>query len=173
NNTLSRMGYTAVEARDGRQAMEILRRGEVRLVITDWDMPVMNGIDLCRASRKEDLSGYVYVIMLTAREGSKQRMEGLCAGADDFLNKPLDPEELLVCLKTAERILALETRDLALFALAKLAESRDAETGAHIERVQSYSRLVAQNLSPEVKALNGVDDEYIRLLRQTSALHDL
>jgi cyclic di-GMP phosphodiesterase len=173
NNTLSRMGYTAVEARDGRQAMEHLRRGEIRLVITDWDMPEMNGIDLCRAIRKEELSGYVYVIMLTAREGSHQRMEGLCAGADDFLNKPLDPEELLVCLKTAERILALETRDVALFALAKLAESRDAQTGAHIERVQSYTRLIARNLSEEVKACHGVDDDYIRLLYQTSPLHDL
>src|SRR3984957_6407488 len=173
NNTLSRMGYTAVEATDGRQAMEILRRGETRLVITDWDMPGMNGIDLCRAIRKEDLSGYVYVIMLTAREGTKQRMEGLCAGADDFLNKPLDPEELLVCLKTAERILSLETRDVALFALAKLAESRDSETGAHIERVQSYTRLIAKHLSDELKACYGVDDEYVRLLYQTSPLHDL
>jgi putative two-component system response regulator len=173
SNTLSRMGYTAVEAKDGQQAMEILRQGEIRLVITDWDMPSMNGIDLCRAIRKEDLSGYVYVIMLTAREGTKQRMEGLCAGADDFLNKPLDPEELLVCLKTSERILSLETRDVALFALAKLAESRDSETGAHVERVQSYSRLIARHLSDEVKTCYGVDDEYIRLLYQTSPLHDL
>jgi putative two-component system response regulator len=173
DDTLVRMGYTVVQAHNGKEAMEILRRGEIRLVITDWDMPEMNGVDLCRAVRREDLSGYVYIIMLTGREGAKQRMEGLCAGADDFLNKPLDPEELLVCLKTAERILALETRDLALFALAKLAESRDAETGAHIERVQSYSRLIAQNLSPEVKACYGVDEEYIRLLYQTSPLHDL
>jgi len=173
SNTLTRMGYKAVEAKDGGAAMDILRRGEIRLVITDWDMPGMNGIDLCRAIRKDDLSGYVYVIMLTAREGAKQRMEGLCAGADDFLNKPLDPEELLVCLKTAERILALETRDVALFALAKLAESRDPETGAHIERVQSYVRLIARHLSDNVKACYGVDDEYIRLLYQTSPLHDL
>jgi putative two-component system response regulator len=173
NGTLSRMGYTAVAARDGAEAMEILRRGEIRLVITDWDMPTMNGIDLCRAIRREELAGYVYVIMLTAREGARQRMEGLCAGADDFLNKPLDPEELLVCLKTAERILALETRDVAMFALAKLAESRDSETGAHIERVQSYARLIAKHLSDEVKACHGVDDEYVRLLYQTSPLHDL
>jgi cyclic di-GMP phosphodiesterase len=173
NNTLSRMGYSAVQATDGQQAMEVLRRGEIHLVITDWDMPGMNGIDLCRAIRKDDLSGYVYVIMLTAREGAKQRMEGLCAGADDFLNKPLDPDELLVCLKTAERILSLETRDVALFALAKLAESRDPETGAHIERVQSYARLIARNLTDEIKACYGIDDEYIRLLYQTSPLHDL
>src|SRR6202042_306861 len=81
--------------------------------------------------------------------------------------------ELLVCLKTAERILTLETRDLALFALAKLAESRDSETGAHVERVQAYTRLIAKNLSPEIKAQHGVDEEYIRLLFQTSPLHDL
>jgi putative two-component system response regulator len=173
DNTLARMGHSVVTAHDGVEGMDILSQGEIRVVITDWDMPNMNGLDLCRTVRRADLSGYVYVIMLTGREGAKQRMEGLCAGADDFLNKPLDPEELLVCLKTAERILSLETRDVALFALAKLVESRDAETGAHLERVQSYSRLVAQNLSPEIKALNGVDDEYIRLLRQTSALHDL
>ena len=48
----------------------------MRLVITDWDMPDMNGVELCRAIRREDLSGYVYVIMLTGREGAKQRMEG-------------------------------------------------------------------------------------------------
>src|SRR6185437_6647044 len=126
-----------------------------------------------RSIRREDLSGYVYIIMLTGREGPKQRMEGLCAGADDFINKPIDPEELLVCLKTADRILSLETRDLALFALAKLAESRDSETGAHIERVQAYTKIIAQQLSPEVRACCGIDDEYIRLLHQTSPLHDL
>ncbi|HWB53616.1 MAG TPA: response regulator, partial [Tepidisphaeraceae bacterium] len=171
--TLGRMGYPVIKAHDGREALQILRQGDIRLVITDWEMPVMDGLELCRAIRREELSGYVYIIMLTGREGADQRIQGLFAGADDFLNKPLDPEELLVCLKTAERILALETRDLALFALAKLAESRDAETGAHIERVQSYSRIIAKNLSDEVKAVNGVDDEFIRLLYQTSPLHDL
>src|SRR5882724_9585001 len=139
-NTLGRMGFSAVSARNGSEAMEVLRQGDIRLVVTDWDMPGLSGVELCRAVRREDLSGYVYIIMLTGREGPRQRLEGLCAGADDFLNKPLDPEELLVCLKTAERILSLETRDLALFALAKLAESRDPDTGSHIDRVQSYSR---------------------------------
>jgi putative two-component system response regulator len=171
--TLSRMGYTAVTARDGGEALNHLRQGDIRLMVTDWDMPGMNGIELCRSVRKQDLSGYVYIIMLTGREGAKQRMAGLCAGADAFLNKPLDPEELLICLKTAERILSLETREVALFALAKLAESRDSETGAHVERVQSYTRLLARELSIAVKDNHGVDDEYVRLLYQTSPLHDL
>jgi len=171
--TLVQMGYDVTKAQDGQSAMETLRRGDIRLVITDWDMPGMSGIELCRAIRREDMSGYVYIIMLTGRDGARHRLEGLCAGADDFLNKPPDPEELLCSLKTAERILSLETRDLALFALAKLAESRDPETGSHIERVQNYTRLIAQNLSDEVKSHYGVDDEYIRLLHQASPLHDL
>src|SRR5580658_2519714 len=139
-NTLTRMGYAVTAARDGAEALEVLRNTEIRLVVTDWDMPRMNGVDLCRTIRREDLSSYIYIIMLTGREGAKQRLEGLCAGAADFLNKPLDPEELLVCLRQAERILTLETRDLVLYALAKLAESRDTETGAHVERVQAYTR---------------------------------
>ena len=172
-DTLTRIGYSVTTARDGGEALNVLRETEIRLVVTDWDMPGMNGVDLCRTIRREDLSSYIYIIMLTGREGAKQRLEGLCAGADDFLNKPLDPEELIVCLKTAERILSLETRDLALFAMAKLAESRDTETGEHVERVQSYSRLIAKHLSPEVKSMYGVGEEYIRLLHQTSPLHDL
>jgi putative two-component system response regulator len=171
--TLGQMGYTAIAAHDGREALEILRKGEIRLMVTDWDMPGMNGIDLCRNIRRQDLAGYVYIVMLTGREGSKQRLEGLCAGADDFLNKPLDPEELLICLKTAERILSLETREVALFALAKLVESRDPATGAHVERVQAYTRILARNLSPQVKAHYSVDDEYVQLLYQTSPIHDL
>lgn len=172
-STLVRMGYSVVIAHDGVEAMAVLGRGEIRLMVTDWDMPGMDGVELCRSVRREDLPGYVYVIMLTGREGAKQRLEGLYAGADDFISKPLDPEELFVCLKTAERILALETREVALFALAKLAESRDTDTGAHVERVQAYSRILARNLSDEVKARHGVDDAYVRLLYQTSPLHDL
>lgn len=173
DRTLDRMGHKAISARDGKEALEILRRGEIRLVVTDWDMPGMGGIELCHAIREADFNGYVYVIMLTGREGAQQRREGLYAGADDFLVKPLDPEELLICLRTAERILALETRDITLFAMAKLAESRDPETGTHIERVQNYTRLLAKQLSSTDKYRSVINDEYIRLIYQTSPLHDL
>src|SRR5947207_9965662 len=128
---LTEMGYEVERALDGKEALGKLRNGRTHLVITDWDMPTMNGLELCRAIREEDFEGYVYVIMLTGRDGGQQKIEGLHGGADAFLTKPLNPDELLVSLKTAERILALETRDLAMFALAKLSESRDPETGAH------------------------------------------
>jgi putative two-component system response regulator len=173
DGVLDEMGYEVDRARDGKEAMAKLQSGEIHIVITDWEMPTMNGLDLCRAIRENDFVGYIYIIMLTSRDGGQQKIEGLHAGADAFLVKPLNSEELVVSLKTAERILSLETRDLTMFALAKLSESRDPETGAHIERVQSYARLIAQHLAGTDKYRGMVDPEFIRLIHQTSPLHDI
>ena len=170
---LDEMGYQVERACNGREAIERLRSGEIHIVITDWEMPEMNGLELCRAIRADDFAGYIYIIMLTSRDGGQQKVEGLHAGADAFLVKPLNTEEMIVSLKTAERILSLETRDLAMFALAKLSESRDPETGAHIERVQSYARVVANYLSKTEKHRGIIDAEFIRLIHQTSPLHDI
>lgn len=172
-NVLNEMGYEVEQASNGKEALAKLRTDCIHLVITDWEMPEMNGLELCRAIREEDFDGYVYVIMLTSRDGGRQKIEGLHGGADAFLVKPLNPDELLVSLKTAERILGLETRDLALFSLAKLSESRDPETGAHIERVQSYARLLAQYLSTTDRYHDIIDTEFVRLIYQTSPLHDI
>jgi len=172
-DVLVQLGYEVERAHNGREALSRLRKHSIHLVVTDWEMPEMNGLELCRAIREEDFDGYVYVIMLTSRDGGQQKIEGLHGGADAFLVKPLNPKELLVSLKTAERILSLETRDLAMFALAKLSESRDPETGAHIERVQSYARLLAQYLSTTERYHDVIDTEFTRLIFQTSPLHDI
>jgi putative two-component system response regulator len=173
DGVLDEMGYQVDRARNGQEALTKLQSGDIHIVITDWEMPTMNGLELCRSIRENDFVGYIYIIMLTSRDGGQQKIEGLHAGADAFLVKPLNSEELVVSLKTAERILSLETRDLTMFALAKLSESRDPETGAHIERVQSYARLIAQYLSMTDKYRSMVDPEFIRLIHQTSPLHDI
>jgi putative two-component system response regulator len=172
-DVLHQLGHEVERAADGAQAMEKLRNGGIHLVITDWEMPAMNGLELCRAVREGDFEGYVFIIMLTSRDSGQQKIEGMHAGADAFLTKPLNSEELLVSLKSAERVLGLETRDLAMFALAKLSESRDPETGAHIERVQSYARLLAQYLSTTEQHCDVIDTEFVRLIFQTSPLHDI
>jgi putative two-component system response regulator len=172
-NALVHGGYDVVTAKDGREALEIVRRGSCRLIISDWEMPQMDGIQLCRAIRSEDLLGYVYIILLTGRKLHEEKVEGLLAGADDFICKPFDPSELLARVRIAERILSLETRDVAIFALAQLAESRDPETGAHLDRVRSYSRVLAQHLSGLDKFRTEINSEYVRLIYLTSPLHDI
>jgi putative two-component system response regulator len=172
-NALVQSGYDVVTATDGHEALAVLRGGSCRLVISDWDMPQMNGIELCRAIRSEDLSGYVYVILLTGHNLPEQKVEGLRSGADDFITKPFNPSELVARIQTAERILSIETRDVTIFAMARLAESRDPETGAHLERVRSYSRMLAQHLSRIEKFRAEINKEYVRLIYLTSPLHDI
>lgn len=166
-------GFAVETARDGVEALSRIRDGGLRLVVSDCEMPRMRGVDLCRAVRAEDLRSYVYLILVTAHDSPDERVRGLTAGADDFIAKPFDAAELVARVRSGERVLSLETRDIAIFAMAKLAESRDPETGAHLERVRSYSRVLAQDLAGQERYHELVDGEFIRLLYLTSPLHDI
>jgi putative two-component system response regulator len=170
---LSKSGHEVVTARDGIEALEVLPGSGCRMVITDWEMPRMDGPELCRRLRAMGMPSYVYVIVLSARSGSHSAIEALSAGADEFLTKPVDAAELTVRVRTGARILGLETRDLAIFALAKLAESRDNETGAHLERVREYSRALAVALRADESYAGQIDDEFVRHIYLTSPLHDI
>jgi putative two-component system response regulator len=171
--TLLDAGFEVEVARDGQEALDRVRTGDFRLIISDWEMPQLSGPELCHTIRREDFAGYVYFILVTAHDTPQERVEGLSAGADDFIAKPFNAAELIARVRTGERILSLETRDVAIFAMAKLAESRDPETGAHLERVRSYSRVLAQHLAGESKFSSEIDGEFIRLIYLTSPLHDI
>jgi DNA-binding response OmpR family regulator len=105
---LEAMGPEVVVTADGLQAWNQLRNRPERLVILDWMMPIMNGLDLCRKIRAEIRSTYIYVILLTAKTHRHERLQGLSAGADDFLAKPIEHCELDIALKTAQRIIAAQ-----------------------------------------------------------------
>jgi two-component system cell cycle response regulator len=105
--TLSGKGHEVTVTADGVSAWEAMRAGPVPLLISDWVMPRMNGLELCKLVRGREGCDYTYVILLTSRDGRADRLEGLRAGADDFLTKPLDPDELAVRLEIAGRILAV------------------------------------------------------------------
>jgi sigma-B regulation protein RsbU (phosphoserine phosphatase) len=110
---LRKFGYKVLEANDGREGWEILLGNpDISLVISDWDMPVMNGIDLCKTIRAFDIGRYVYVIVLTAKGEREHLLAGLDAGADDFLVKPVNIQELKLRLRNGERVVNLE-RNLA------------------------------------------------------------
>lgn len=170
---LAQAGFEVVTARDGVEALEQIRTGGLRLVVSDWEMPRLSGPNLCRAVRAADLSGYVYFILVTSHTSPQEIVEGLSAGADDFVVKPFNPAELVARVRCGERILGLETRDIAIFALAKLAESRDPETGAHLERVRLYCRALARQLASTHSHRHAVDDDFVRLIYITSPLHDI
>jgi putative two-component system response regulator len=171
--TLTAAGHEMIVANNGLEALEVLRTTPVRFVISDWEMPEMSGLELCRHIRATEFGRYIYVILLTARNADADTIEGLSAGADDFLHKPFNREELAMRIRTGERIVSLETRDMTIFAMARLAESRDPETGAHLERVRNYARTLAEDLSRLPEFRGTIDHSYINLLYLTSPLHDI
>lgn len=172
-SVLEILGYHVETASDGLEALDLVYSGDFRIVLSDWQMPGMSGIELCQRIRKRQLGGYVYFILLTCLSRKENLVAGLRAGADDFINKPFDPEELQVRLRAAERIISLEGRDLLIFSLAKLAEMRDPETGAHLERMREYARILAQQLSTTPAYADVIDADYIRTIFMTSPLHDI
>jgi putative two-component system response regulator len=172
-DALATAGHTVACAPDGRKALDLFNEKEFQVLITDWEMPHLDGVGLCQAVRRAGTGGYVYVILLTSHGSVAERVQGLSAGADDFITKPFEPQELLARMQAAERIVSLETRDVAIFAMAKLAESRDPETGAHLERVMNYSRTLAQTLPAIGHYTDQIDPEFVRLVYGTSPLHDI
>jgi putative two-component system response regulator len=173
SNALTNFGYEVTVAGNGLEAFELVRTGEYRLVVSDWEMPEMSGVELCRQIRRRQWSGYIYVILLTSHSGVSSVVHGLEAGADDYLTKPFQPQELQLRLRVGERVLSLESRDLTIFALAKLAESRDQQTGAHLERMREYCRVLADDLLERGECPENIDGEYVQLIYLTSPLHDI
>jgi two-component system, NtrC family, sensor kinase len=107
---VAEMGYSTVEADNGRQAWEKLQQHPVQMVITDWMMPEMDGLELCRRIRSNAAERYTYVIILTARAQKSDLLQVFEAGSDDYIAKPFDVEEFKARLKTGQRVVDLEDR---------------------------------------------------------------
>ena len=107
-NYLQKWGYEVTAAQDGAEAWRLFEGGLFPMVITDWMMPGMDGSGLLRRIRASPRPGYVYAILLTAKSQKEDLVEGMEAGADDFLTKPFDRDELRVRLRAGERIIRLE-----------------------------------------------------------------
>ncbi|MEN6520400.1 MAG: EAL domain-containing protein [Armatimonadota bacterium] len=106
---LEKWGYEPVVACDGEQALAVLRREDTpRLVVLDWMMPYADGIQVCQEIRRHGDIPYIYVILLTAKSSKKDIIDGLDAGADDYVMKPFDAGELKVRLRAGQRILDLQ-----------------------------------------------------------------
>ena len=105
---LVKEGFVVTTVENGRKALELFRQRFFPIVLTDWQMPEMEGPELCQAIRKENPSRYVYIVMLTSKGSKDDIISGLSAGADDYLTKPAHHAELVARIKTGIRILELE-----------------------------------------------------------------
>jgi len=105
---LQKLGYQVVATENGKEAWEAYRRGRFRLVISDLLMPDIDGLQLVRKIRAQKQAKYTYIILITALIGKKDYLEGMDAGADDFVTKPFDPDELKARLRVAERIISFQ-----------------------------------------------------------------
>ena len=115
---LHRLGHEVVEAQDGNEALRLLEAEPVRVIVSDWLMPELDGLGLCRAVRGRTGADYVYFILLTGQSlDIDNQREAAEAGVDDFLTKPLDVQEIWMRLRVAERILrfATQVRQLEAF----------------------------------------------------------
>jgi putative two-component system response regulator len=173
HHAVESFGYDVLRASSGEEAIEICRHENVRIIITDVEMPGMSGFELCRNIRSGSYNGYTYIVLLTSCNDQQSVIDGLDAGADNYLTKPFHQQELKLQLLAGQRLVALESRDLIIFSMAKLAESRDSDTGKHLERIQEYCRALAIELSNDDTFSDVLDGPYIDLLQMTSPLHDI
>lgn len=161
--------YHIVEARSGEAALEILRHEAVDVVLLDVMMPGINGFETCVRIRKELGLTLLPIIMLTSLGGADDVVQGLDAGADDYISKPFSTIELIARIRASiERkylIDKLDDAESVLFSLARMVEARDLDTGDHCDRLAHTGIIFGKEL--------GLVQEDIDALRRGGVLHDI
>jgi len=142
---LEASGHEVLVAEDGEEAWALIQKIDVRMVITDWMMPKMDGLTLCRTIRENVLTGYVFIIILTAKDTKEDIISGLEAGADDYLRKPFNQAELEARLNCGQRILDLERSLQDANDKIRVLSITDPLTGCY------NRRYLEENLSNEIK----------------------
>jgi len=131
---LNKAGYEVDAVANGSEALDKMTKRYYPMLVTDWEMPEMDGVALCKAVRNMQLDGYVYALLLTARDAKEHIIAGLEAGADDYLIKPVHEPELIARLNTGRRILNLEHSLRVANQRNRILSITDALTGSYNRR---------------------------------------
>ena len=167
--TLRTDGYEVFSAADGEVAMALVRSESPDLVLTDINMPSLNGIDLCRQLKDDPATRLIPVMLLTGLDGRAERLAGIDAGADDFLTKPVNTSELRARVRSLMRLKRftdeLDSAESIIISLAQTVEARDKYTGGHCERMAAYAATLGMHL--------GLTTDEVGALRRGGYLHDI
>src|SRR5579863_2648155 len=166
---LSSEGFNVLTCADGAAALEHLNLVNVDLVLLDVMMPHLNGFEVCTKIKANPDTYLIPVVLITALSDKQDRIEGIKAGADDFLTRPVDRAELLArvgsLLKLKHRTDELERAEAVLFTLAQSIEGKDPYTHGHCERLSNYSARLGEHL--------GLAEDEITALRRAGVVHDI
>src|SRR6202011_1015169 len=162
-------GSKVITVPDGAAALEELSKTHVDLVLLDVLMPRLNGFEACEIIKNNPATHLIPVVLVTALSDKQDRIEGIRAGADDFLTRPVDRTELLArvrsLLKLKLRTDELERAESVLFTLARSIEGKDPYTHGHCERLAEYSASLGEHL--------GLAQDQIIALRRAGVVHDI
>jgi putative two-component system response regulator len=166
---LSIEGYQVVKAVDGEMALTEFRRVKPDLLLLDINMPKMCGTEVCRRIKSDPETRLIPVVLVTALTATEDRIKGIDAGADDFVTKPVEREQLIARVRSLLRQKAftdeLERAESILFALALSIEGKDSYTQGHCERLAEYSARLGEHL--------GLPAAEITALRRAGIVHDI
>ncbi|MHB0969343.1 MAG: HD-GYP domain-containing protein [Thermoanaerobaculia bacterium] len=147
---LLQWGYEVVVARDGREAVQTFAARNPDLIILDIMMPVMDGYEACARIKATPLGRRIPIVMLTALTGSDDKIKALENGADDFLNKPINRDELRTRVQTLLKIRQLrkelDSSENIIVTLTSALENKDPRSGGHIHRVSAYASQICERL---------------------------
>ena len=169
SETLKSDGYDVYPASDGDVALSLVQSESPDLVLTDINMPSLNGIDLCRQLKENPSTRLIPVMLLTGLDGRSERLAGIDAGADDFLTKPVNTSELRARVRSLMRLKRftdeLDSAESIIISLAQTVEARDKYTGGHCERMAAYAATLGMHL--------GLTIDEVGALRRGGYLHDI
>ncbi len=162
-------GFTVITAADGASALHQLTQHQVDLVLLDVMMPDLSGFEVCAKLKNNPDTFLIPVVLITALSEKQDRIEGIKAGADDFLIRPVDHTELLARVRSLltlkHRTDELERAESVLFSLARSIEAKDPYTGGHCERLSDYATTLGEHL--------GLREEQIVAIRRAGIVHDI
>ncbi len=189
--------YKVKVANSGEKALRLVREGvPPDLILLDIMMPGLSGYEVCQALKADPLTRHIPIIFLTALSSTEDERKGLEMGGADYITKPISPPIVLARVKTQlenkavadflrDRAEFLQTevhrqtlqiraiQDVTIFALASLAETRDADTGQHIRRTQFYVKALAEQLQAHPRFAAALTPETVELLFKSAPLHDI